>query len=253
MQKNREKALVLVKAEPHVSHKHGETVCCAAVTAEGNWRRIYPISFRNLAEEQKFKRWQWIEYEWRVPIGDKRPESRHVQTQTLTVANELPPSQRARFLTPLVRISTEDAAARGETLALIRPTNLRLQVKTKSPTEISQEKAGYANAVRQVSFLTKELDPLEPCPYRFRFLYEDETGGKRTSTADDWETTATFFNFRKRYGEQAAVTEMRKIFGVDYPAKGVVFAMGTHSQRPKQWLLVGIIRLNETDQGFFEF
>ena len=72
-----ERVLVLVKALPHVGDRHGETVCCAGVTETGEWRRQFPVHFRTL--EEKFRRWQWIDYDWRKPKDDQRPESRRVQ------------------------------------------------------------------------------------------------------------------------------------------------------------------------------
>jgi hypothetical protein len=42
---------------------------------------------------------------------------------------------------------------------------------------------------------------------------------------------------------------MAKVFGEEYPAKGMVFAMGTHSLYPDTWLLVGVLRLDVVKQG----
>ena len=83
MQKRgRDRVLILVKALPHVGQRHGETVCCAGVTADGKWRRQYPIHFRRLKDQ--FKRWQWIEYYWIAPgPDDRRRESRRVQEDTI--------------------------------------------------------------------------------------------------------------------------------------------------------------------------
>ena len=50
----RERVLTLVKTLPHVGQKHGETVCCAGLTAEGQWRRQYPIPYRRLVLQPGF-------------------------------------------------------------------------------------------------------------------------------------------------------------------------------------------------------
>ncbi|MEO0850758.1 MAG: hypothetical protein AAFY04_05020, partial [Pseudomonadota bacterium] len=75
-----------------------------------------------------------------------------------------------------------------------------------------------------------------------RFVVKREAG-------QDWETEATFFKWRERYGEDKAVAEMQKVFGEEYPKKGVLFAMGTHSLYPDTWLMNGIVRMNELPQG----
>ena len=78
-----DEVLMLVKALPHVGERHGEMVCCAGVTLDRKWRRQFPIKFRELGDE-KFKRWQWIAYDWREPgSDDRRIESQRVQEGTI--------------------------------------------------------------------------------------------------------------------------------------------------------------------------
>ena len=55
-----------------------------------------------------------------------------------------------------------------------------------------------------------------------------------------------------------ALNYLNEMYNEKYPSKGMVFAMGTVKARPKQWLLLGVIRLNElTDlqrqQASFDF
>jgi len=61
-------------------------------------------------------------------------------------------------------------------------------------------------------------------------------------------TDATFYNWKHHYGEQKALEYMQNVFGVEYPKKGMVLAMGTHSLYPDTWLINGIIRLDEIKQ-----
>ena len=46
-----ERVVILVKAAPHPSRRYQETVCCAGVTTEGEWRRLYPVRFRHLTDD----------------------------------------------------------------------------------------------------------------------------------------------------------------------------------------------------------
>ena len=41
---------------------------------------------------------------------------------------------------------------------------------------------------------------------------------------------------------------MQRVFGNDYPKKGMVLAMGTYSLYPDVWLINGIIRLDDVTQ-----
>ena len=96
-------------------------------------------------------------------------------------------------------------------------------------------------------FNSTPLIPYDPCPYVFKYSYVTDDG-ERLGSCQDWETDATFYNWSRHYGEQTALENMRRVFGEEYPKKGMVFAMGTHSQYPDTWLINGIIRLDELKQ-----
>jgi hypothetical protein len=55
-----EEVVIVVKAVPQPSQRYGETVCCAGLTRQGEWRRLYPIRFRHL-KDKAFSRWQWVQ------------------------------------------------------------------------------------------------------------------------------------------------------------------------------------------------
>lgn len=107
--------MILIKAQPHRSSRYTETVCCAGVGRDRNWRRQYPVPYRVLKEEQKFKRWQWIEYDFLPPAGtDPRRESQRVQQETLVPTAVMKREERANFLAPLVMASTVEADKAGD-------------------------------------------------------------------------------------------------------------------------------------------
>lgn len=242
-----EKVLVLVKALPHPGDSHGETVCCAGVTADHQWRRMYPIRFRHL--DAQFNRWDWVTYQWSLPPHDTRKESRRVHEESIKVVGTLKRTEQASFLTQVFVSSTDEATEKGQSLALIRPLKPRFWYEKKTPSEIQHERLANERAARQTSFLDRELKALEPCPYRFKLDYMMPNGSERHSTCGDWETSAMFRNFRRNVGEQKALAQMTKIFNEDYPTKGMAIAMGTHSARRNQWLLVGLIRVDFSTQG----
>ena len=244
-----ERAVILVKALPQPSDKYAETVCVAGITHEGQWRRLYPVRFRLL--KSGFQRWQWIEYKWQRPHDDRRKESRNVDGDSIKPLNEIPKRERSHFLAPRFRQSTDEAAARNETLTIIRPSDTEFLWEPKGEQEIVAEREAYANAARQTSFLDlyKELKALEPCPYKFYFRYKSADGKPHKNFCHDWETSATFHKQARRYGADAALTHLKAEFNGRYPRAGMAFAMGTHSQRPDQWLLIGVLRLDEEPQG----
>lgn len=217
------------------------------MTLNGEWRRLYPVRFRHLSGEAKFSRWDIVEYQWRRPKDDPRPESRRVEEQTLRITGELAGTSKGALLDPLLRESYVDAASRGETLTLVRPKNLMFRWRKKTDQEITGEKAALSGAAAQGSLLDKPLQVFQPCPYHLRISFDD-AAGPHGMTCGDWETSATFFKWRRSYGEASALARLRHVYETDYPAKGVAFAMGTVAKRPRQWLLLGVIRMEEVIQ-----
>src|SRR5258708_33696080 len=113
-------AIILVKASPQVGKRHGETVCCAGVNDNGEWVRLYPVSFRTLDQASRFRRWDRIRFRWKKPQDDRRPESLRVDHQSIEIIGELKPNERQRFLSRIEVTSINKAKAEGKTLALLR-------------------------------------------------------------------------------------------------------------------------------------
>jgi hypothetical protein len=199
-----ERAVVLVKALPQPSEKYSETVCVAGITQAGHWRRLYPVRFRQLKDG--FQRWDWIEYKWQIPRDDRRQESRNVDGDSITPLSKMRKSERAKFLAPRICKSTDEAIARKESLAIIRPTNTQFHWKLKTEGEIAAEREVYANAAKQTSFLDvdRELKALDPCPYKFFFKYRSADGKPHENFCHDWETSAAFQKLSMRYGTDSA-------------------------------------------------
>ncbi len=88
----KEQILITVKTYPALSRKYAEVVCTAGVTKTGEWRRVYPIRFRQLYDDQKYKKYQWVEADIEKSDTDERPESyKIVQCSIRPVDEPLPP------------------------------------------------------------------------------------------------------------------------------------------------------------------
>ncbi|NQY12890.1 MAG: hypothetical protein HRT81_03390 [Henriciella sp.] len=246
LRSEKDKCLILVKALPHRSSNYFETVCCAGIGQDGRWRRQYPVPYRVLADSQRFKRWDWIEYEYTDPGHDDRQESQKVVPESIKVVDSLGSSKRARALSTFIRTSTLEAEQRGESLTLLRPSDVSFSWREKSDSELTEEKRKHDELARQASFFDEAVSTLTPCPYEFKFAWTDELGNKHRNTSDDWETSAAFFNRRRSLGtELEALNSLKTTYEEEYPSKGMAFAMGTHSRFKATWLLVGVIRLDE--------
>src|SRR5690242_21802493 len=85
--------LVTVKAYPVLSDRHGESVCVAGIeqTSEGNrWIRLFPVPFRKLPEDRKFKKYDIIELSASRTTADQRPESWLPNAETIRIVGHAP-------------------------------------------------------------------------------------------------------------------------------------------------------------------
>ncbi|MCY4190050.1 MAG: hypothetical protein OXD42_01755 [Rhodospirillaceae bacterium] len=97
-------------------------------------------------------------------------------------------------------------------------------------------------------FNTKPIIPYKPCPYRFKYRYRTDDG-KREGTCQDWEIEAIYYRWAKKYGQDQALFEIKRVFRKEYPLKGMLLAMGTHSLYPDTWLINGVVRLDDIKQS----
>ncbi len=256
-----DECVILIKAQPHRSSTHFETVCCAGVTRDRQWRRQYPIPFRILKDDQKFGRWQWITYEHVPPQNDPRRESQKVDSRSIKPTTELRKQERAEFLSPLVKGSTREADEQRDSLVLVRPRAIILDAKEKDREQLGAEAHAHRLLANQLSLLEDddEVEPLTPCSMEFALRWRDQDNKEHRHVCDDWETMAAFNRFERQYGRQESVDILKAKYEEEYFNAGLVLGFSTHSRRNvefgarNQWLLVGLIRLDETQQiGLFD-
>jgi hypothetical protein len=244
----RSSATIIVKAAPRVGQTHGELVCCAGIDPKGYWVRLYPVAFRTLADAQKFMRWDIIEYDWRLPKGDERTESRRVEHRSLAIVGHVKDARaRENLIAPLVVQSLNEETQKGRSFAFIRPRDAKFLIQRKLAAEYQAEKASFLQWHKQEAeglfgYMSKSIVPYEPSPYTFKYVYSI-ADGQREGTCQDWEIEATFLKWRRLYSEEKALVMMKGRFGDEYPQKGFVLAMGTHKAY-KNWLINGIVRLD---------
>ena len=83
----KKKILVTVKAYPEKSRKHGQVVCTAGITDDGDWIRLYPMPFSTFLGPGKIQRYDWIEAECEKVTDEKlkRKESYRVRDGSVNI------------------------------------------------------------------------------------------------------------------------------------------------------------------------
>lgn len=250
--KQKSRVTILVKALPQPSKKHSETVCCAGISASGEWKRLFPVRFRHLGPNAGFTRWDIVEYEFERPRTDNRTESCRVFEDSITPVDRVTSAQKkANLVNPLIVASELEAAEKGASLAVIRPEDPELVWKSRTAAEIDRIRAAFEDQAKQASMFDKVLDTLEPCPYEIKMRFRDGDGKKREKLCGDWETSAAFFKLRNKYSEEAALRHLQDTYCRKYVEAGLVFALGDMASRPKTWQLLGMFPVQQTPQMDF--
>lgn len=246
-----DEAFIIVKAAPRASNTYGETVCIAAIDHNGSWARLYPVSFRQLEDAQKFGRWDRIRYRWRNPTAssDKRVESRRVDQNSIEIVGKLRERDRQAFLNRAAVTSLRAEIEAGRSLALLQCEIIDFRHERRTNEDMLKQAKIYQDLRDQQDlFAIPDLVPREACPYAFKYRYRD-ADGEHEGTCQDWETEATFLRRRSEmFSESAALEWMQHKFGIEFPRDGMALAMGTHRWRPSQWLINGVLRVHRTAQ-----
>ena len=74
----RRKIFITVKTYPTLSKRYDELVCTAGILDGGSWVRVYPLPFRKLDYEKRYRKYQWLELDLEKNPEDPRPESYRV-------------------------------------------------------------------------------------------------------------------------------------------------------------------------------
>jgi hypothetical protein len=119
----KESMLVLVKATPNWStSSRGYTICTAGINENGEWRRLYPMLWRTIRDND-IKVWDRITVETEKPEKDARNESRRIRSESVEnhgcVIQDR--EERREYLKKIADASIPNAAKEKRTLSLIKP------------------------------------------------------------------------------------------------------------------------------------
>lgn len=259
--------LIVVKTYPNPSSTYGETVCCAGVDLEtGQWVRIYPITFRRLAERQ-FEKFQVIRCEASRRPSDNRPESWRVNQDTIKLVGERMPAgprgwTKRMSLLPQPAGSLEEiyAAQRatGTSVAMVRPKEIiRLVRRRAEPWTEAQRAYLRQQHLDLGEEASRELSELEQIPYSFAYQFRcDDSRCTKPHTLSilDWELGAAYRRWRRAYGN-GWEAKLRQKFEQELPATDLHLVVGNLAKRHHTFVIIGLVRPPRSkvaDSGFVE-
>jgi hypothetical protein len=246
----RTRVRVLVKAFPQHSDKYEETVCCAGVTDDDRLIRLYPITYRRLAPEHQFNRFDLVEAELTKASNDARPESYRVNHDSIKVierGTELSDESKVRvwqpFIAPSLKRLHEDNRSNNRSLGIIRPDAGSLKFLAKPAKDADAEDRKLAEQVhhlQQSSFLEDPLTPLEKSEFSFAYRYTSD-GKKHEHVIHDWEVQEAHRQYKRKY-KADAMEHLSRMYGETIPARNLHFIMGTMAAHPRTFIVIGLLR-----------
>ncbi|MBU0481056.1 MAG: hypothetical protein KKG47_08140 [Proteobacteria bacterium] len=264
-----EKILITVKTYPTLSKKYAELVCTAGVTENGEWRRLYPIRFRQLYDGQKYGKYQWVEAELERSSQDGRPESHKILPSSLNAIGPPLPTdncwraRRESFLDKVVKYDDLqqliELAHRNElSLAVFRP--IRFLEFTFEPVEREWNAAKLADLEKQKQQLhlfsdeetvARQFEIVRKLPYKFSYRFEDCQGKTSKLMIEDWEIGALYWNCLKdnNGNEQTALEKVKEKYWDQFVESGrheLSLVLGTtlehHNKRaPNPFVIISVV------------
>lgn len=259
------RVLITVKTYPTLSKKYDELVCTAGILDDGTWARIYPLPFRKLEYEDRYKKYQWIELPLIKNSEDPRPESYRVAdiSKVKKVGEPIGTkdgwAERKRIIFDKNEIYTDLSeliakANRNElSLALFKPTKILDFVAKQTEREWSPDKLLLLETkARQLSLfqtqaeVQKEFQVIPKLPYKFSYRFKDCNGRESTQMIEDWEIGSLYWNCleREEGNENAAIDLVRKKYLEEFSAKDLCLFLGTtrqyHGWASNPFVIIGV-------------
>jgi len=245
------KALIVVRTYPLPATPGVEVSCTAAITDDGKWLRLYPVPYRFLDNDKKFRKYQWIEVDVTKSSSDARVESYNPDVDSIKILSEpLDTANQWRSRKNVVLPLKSHClcclkAQRDEngypTLGLVRPKSIGRLMITPADAEWS---SAQRDMLRQGHlFREGPKVELEKIPFNFSYRFHcDHDGCKgHTGVCTDWEMGESWRKWSREYGDDQWEEKFRQRYATEMIERNDThFYMGTIHQHPHIWIIVGL-------------
>lgn len=260
------KVFIAVKTYPALSKTYDELVCTAGILDDGSWVRIYPLPFRKLDYEKRYKKYQWIEFELEKNTSDMRPETfRVINFASINpvgtpIGTENYWQKRKdiifkrnkvyKDLAELIKLAHENKLS----LAVFKPRRLiSFDVET-TEREWPSDKLALLQGKKNQFYLFQTQEELEEMfsvvkklPYKFFYKFSDQNGKISRLMIEDWEIGALYWNCleQEKGNEQAAIAKVKEKYFNRFNKLDIYLFLGTtkehHQKRaPNPFVIIGI-------------
>lgn len=209
---------------------------------DGSWIRIYPMPFRLLKDEQQYPKYTWIDVEVEKNTADFRIESYLSSIVTMPKPSKPDWDDRRRIIlqngTVYTNLKTIISKAKSEkmSLATFKPTKiLDFIVETDNRSWDPQKLASLQMQSQQLDLfktaeeIEAEFRVVQKIPYKFSYLFEDDSGKKSKLMIEDWEIGMLYLNCLSRANgnEEVAIKKVKQRYFEDFLKRDTYFFLGT--------------------------
>lgn len=243
------KVLIVVRTYPTPSRTVVEASCTAGIS-DGKWIRLFPVPYRLLDNDSRFRKYQYIEVDTIKPSSDTRVESYKINPESINILTEQITSKdkwqiRKSIILPLSSQSLCSLYAerdlRGEpTLGIFKPAKITALRIRKPRSKWNAKKKANLYQSTFVGNLPKT--PLVELPYDFyyQFQCDDPKCPSHTLSCTDWEIGESYLKWRKKYGDNWE-KKFRERYENDMINKYEThFIVGTVHGHPSEWIIIGL-------------
>lgn len=240
-------------------------MCTAGILKDGSWVRIYPLPFRKLDFERRYKKYQWIELPIRKNTSDIRPESYQVEgLNNIRIIGE-PVSTKKSWehrrqiifnaaqihndLNKLIDLANQNLLS----LATFKPTKLISFDHEQTDRDWDEEKlkilenkAKQYHLFQTVEEVKKEFMIVKKLPYKFFYRFSDVNGKESRLMIEDWEIGALYWNCIESTAgdEEQALEKVKQKYWDDFCKKDLHLFLGTtkefHGRSWNPFVIVGV-------------
>jgi hypothetical protein len=269
----RKKILITVTTYPLPSRSHDELVCTAGMLENGEWIRIYPVplsflgDLRGSGQVQSIK-YNWIEIDFKRRTDDFRPESHsplNYDFRDLKILERIDTKNNwaerkqiclQNVYTNMERLIDDSKEPKNISLAVFKPTSI---IKLDWEETDREWKNEWKDLRKQGDLFASDKDPeilIPKLPYKFSYVFKDETGKQRKLMVEDWEIGALYWNcLRAANGnENVALQKVKEKYEDEFKVKDTHFFLGTtrewHMRRAKNpFVIIGVFYPKKELQG----
>lgn len=262
----RKKVLLTVTTYPLPSRSYDELVCTAGILENGEWIRIYPmpLSFLNgLKKEGKIAqtKYTWIELDLKKRTDDFRPESYSPSDYEFKdmVIGETIDTKSNWYLRKQICLSNvytnfeillaDSRDPKNKSLATFKPFKvLKLIIEKDEEDWKPVWKALQTQMDLFPSEKSNSKESFPKVPYKFKYVFQDETGKERKLMIEDWEIGQLYWNCLKAANgnTELALEKVREQYESNFiNHKDLYFFLGTtkewHTRRSKNpFVIIGV-------------